>query len=89
MIAERLSLGPLFDYDGILKKKGFSGIFICSLEGHHLDRNCGTTMFARLGLLVCWVTIFFKGDFEVSIIGLQGLHNFRCLFAEGHRNIIF
>ena len=83
---QRFGLIFLLDDNGSLEHERLSGIFRLGrfgVEGSYLNLNGGTVMFANFGrLLLGKVLLLGSGDFELTVVGLEGVHDFRCLFAE-------
>ena len=85
MRAHGLRLRLLLDDDGSLQQQRFPGLLPVHRHWRDFDFNCRTAVLA--GLIVLPIPrCFLPADRhpEIAVVGLQGVHDLRCLFAERH-----
>lgn len=80
-----LRLVLLIDDDGSLQQQGFPGLLPVHGDRCNFDLNCRATVLAGLIVLALprWL-LPAGGHPEIAVVGLQGMHDLRCLFAERH-----
>ena len=79
----------LIDNDGCMENEWLTSVFCPGRLGvvwANFNLNGVAVMFAYFGWLPIWLLLPpIPRYLEVSVVSLEGLHDFRCLFAEWHR----